>query len=525
MFSFFRRNKAKPTNNDKANKSSLNMQLAIERQQASLHQTLELKRKIDVNDREQNVDVNPHTASASNDEADRVINSPTAVPSAVSDYDKSNVRPASTCAAQKHQNFDQYRDATRSSYSLYESIEYASRQGNTPSTPSFPINYYQPSEKLSPTVVASSIIDQKCSSSIADTSSSNAYNSVFDEMGRGRNRNKSRGPTFPQNPNNNNNKSVKSQRNNDDDEIVSSKNVNDSREVTSENSNANSTNFEIERSPEPPNLNISASAVENSEKSASISCENVFRDETSCSIISPPENKNDNIATSDEEKTASASKATNIVSAHDEENGNLVESVVASGVINDEHCVQQVGAPLQRNPSAKRVTFAPSPPRSLASSLSDDEDTTLSDDIFYEATEAPSDTQKLRILSTVTSHSSDCSRIDEETSEVDASTSSSDDSSSSNFNNNHSNNDLVCAKIILSVNENEKSQPSDNDDDKAVNIKNNAFSSSDSSISSHAASAPKTIKQSYCLVGDDTHCALPDIVAETSLYEHHADEM
>lgn len=523
MFSFFRRNKAKPTNNDKSNKSSLNMQLAIERQQASLHQTLELKRKIDVNDREQNVDVNSHTASASNDEADRVINSPTAPPSAVSDYDKSNVRPSSTCAGQKHQNFDQYRDATRSSYSLYDSIEYASRQGNTPSTPSFPINYYQPSEKLSPTVVASSITDQKCSSTIAGTSLNSAYNSVDEVMGRGRNRNKHRGPTFPQNPNN---KSVKSQRNDGDDEISSPKNVNDSREVTSENSNANSTNFEIERSPEPPNLNISASAVENSEKSASISCENVFRDETSCSIISPPENKNDNIATSDEEKTASAREATNIVSAHDEENGNLVESVVASGVKNDEHSVQQVGAPLQRNPSARRVTFAPSPPRSLATSLSDDdEDTTLSDDIFYEATEAPSDTQKLRILSTVTSHSSDCSRIDEETSEVDASTSSSIDSSSSNFNNNHSDNDLVCAKIILSVNENEKSQPSDNDDYKALNIKNNAFSSSDSSISSHAASAPKTIKPSYCLVGDDTLCALPDIVAETSLYEHHADEM
>lgn len=525
MFSFFRRNKAKPSNNnnnESVNKVSLNMQLAIERQQASLHETLEQKRKNDVNDREDR-DVSPHTAKSSNDVDDRDKNRPTTLSSFASECDKTNILPNGTCA-QKGQNYDQFRDAKRSSFFQYDSAQHASRQGNSP------IHHYQPiAEKFSPTaVVTSSIKDQKCSTS-PGTNSTNAYNSVYEVMGRGRNRNKNRGGAVnvPQNYNKN---VGKNQRNNDE---TVSKNVNESRKVTSENSNESLTNIEL--SPEPQILNKPASAVENSEKSASISNENVFHADDSCSINSESENKNDNIATTtDAEKKTAANESADIVSAHDEKNENLVGSVEASGVENDEDSQQQVvgAAPLQRNPSAKRVTFAPSPPRSLAPSLSDDDDDeeeTLSEDlVFYEATEAPSDTQKLRILSTVTSHSSDCSRIDEETSQVDGSTSNGASSlpSPSNFNVNNNNKDIVCGKIILSVNESEKTQLSDNDE-KAANIKNNAFNDGETGSGS-VENAPKTIKPSYMLVGED-NIALPDIIAETSLLEqqqhHTVDEM
>lgn len=530
MFSFFRRNKSKPSstnnNNNNENKVSLNMQLAIERQQASLHKTLEFKRQNDVNDRDQR-NVNLHTPSAPlayiEDEYRVDKNRSTALPSLVSEHDdKTHVPQSSACAPQKHQNYDQYRDAKkRTSYFLNESIEYAARLATTP------INCYLPNEKLfsssssssAVVVVASPIKDQKCLAA-AGIESSNAYNSVDEVMGRGRNRNKNRGnsgPTFPQNHNRN---IVKNQKS--DDENVS-KNVNGFREVvSSENSNVDVTKFEIEQSPEPQNLNTAADAAENSEKSASISCENVLHDEDSCSNNSQPENKNDNIATSDEEKTAAA--ATNIANVHDEENEKIVASV-ASGVKNDEHLAQQVGSPLQKSPSARRVTFAPSPPRSVTSSFSDDEEeeTISSEDIFYEAAESPESQQKLRILSTVTSHSSDSSRTDEEASETETSTASG-GSLSSNFSNDNKNNnkDVVCAKIILSVNEGEKLPLSDNETD---DIKPNAFSSSDdTSISSHIESAPKKVKTSYLHVGEDT-IALPDIVAETSLYEHQNDEM
>jgi hypothetical protein len=191
---------------------------------------------------------------------------------------------------------------------------------------------------------------------------------------------------------------------------------------------------------------------------------------------------------------------------------NLVGSSKENEVKNDEQ-QQQVGAPLQRNPSARRVTFAPSPPRSVASSASDDEEETTSEDVFYEATEAVNDTQKLKILSTVTSHST----IDEETSEVDGMSTPTGESSSS------STNDVVCGKIILSVNENYEAS------DSAESIKSNAFSSDENStsISSDTESAPKKVKTSYLLVGEDT-IALPDIVAESSsLLEQHlpAEEM
>jgi hypothetical protein len=469
MFSFFKRNKSKPNPNnnnssENANKTSVNMQLAIERQQASLAQNLEQKRANDVNDREQK-DVNSHT---SKDNEVPIINRSTALPSLVSEIN------VAACAVPKTQHYDQYRDARRSSSVLYDFIESAPRQGNTP------LNYTPPIEKLSPTVVvaSSSIKDQQKCSTIAGTASTNAYNSVYQVMGRGRNRNKHRGGGSGSGQNfhhqaNQNKSVVKPQEN--------------SNELL-ENSIA-----EKEHKSEQ-NPNYSASAEENSEKSASISSENVFHDENSCSINSQQENKNDNIAASDEAMLATAA-ATNIVS-------DAKENVVKNDEQSEE---QQVGAPLQRVLSSRRVTFAPSPPRSVASSATsdDEEETTTSEDIFYEATEAPSDTQKLRILSTVTSHSTDCMRIDEETSEVDGMSTFTGESSSSS-----TTNDVVCGKIILSVDE--KAEASDN-------IKTNAFSSDETStsISSKAESAPKTVKPSYVMVGEDT-IALPDIVAESS---------
>lgn len=484
MFSFFKRNKNPPKTsnaalpNDASAKVSHNMQSAIERQQASLQQTLE-RRKSNVNDREQKTAVSsPNTLIAD----DRYKNRSEALPS----YDKISQPASGSCAPPKLQNYDQYRDAIRAGY-----IENASsRQAATP-TYRLP-NFESASSAI---VVASSITsDQKCST---DTALSNEE----DVMGRGRNnRAKHRGPVSQQNHNKNTVKSLK----NEDENV--SKNVNDYRGVICEKTvGVDVTKIGVERR----NHGKSASAEENSEKSASISCENVFHDENSCSINSQQDNKNDNIATSDEGTKASASEATNIVSAYDEKNETLVESAAAT-VKNDEHLAQQVGFPLQRNLSARRVTFAPSPPCSVASS--DDEDNTLSDDIFYEAADSPSESQKLRILSTVTSHSNgDCTRIPEESSEAESSATASKCSSSSS-------NDVVCAKIILSVNEEERK--SDNDG-RGDNFGINAFSSDETSISSDIESFPRTIKPSYLRsVGEDT-IALPDIVAETSLLEQH----
>lgn len=483
MFSFFKRNKSRNSsssnnnsnNDENANKASVNMQLAIERQQASLHQVLEQKRKIHVNDREQK-DANSYTARVGRDD-DRTINRSTTL-------DRANVLATSSACvpSPKHQNYDQHRDSVRATYVQYDSIEYAGRQG----TASPVINsVYQPSEKLSaPSVVAvtSPIIkDQKCSPSVV---SSSAYNSVYEAMGRGRNRNKHRGP--------NNSQTIPSQS-----KVAK---CSDERNVDDTRRNSNGVDLEPQAAQQNPlAAALAASAVENSEKSASISCENVPRDdENSCSIIS----RNDNIAASEGEA--------NIAGTDDGRDGSLVAG--SCDVKSDEP--QQVGVPLQRNPSAKRVTFAPSPPRSVASSslsLSDDEEEeTMSEEIFYEA-EAPNETQKLRILSTVTSHSMHGSE---------ASSASSADRATSN--------DVVCAKIILSVDENERNKLGDNGDGTTTDsIKTNAFSNSSSSSGEETSisdeverSAPKTIKPSYLLVGEDS-IALPDIVAETSLCEQH----
>lgn len=474
MFSFFRRNKQQRSNNNNGSenaKTSVNMQMAIERQQASLAENL-AKRANDVNDREQNA-VDSHTVK---DNEVPFINRSTALPSLVSECDKTGVLP---CAVEKTQNYDQFRDAKRSSSLLFDSIEKAPRLGNTP------FNYPQPIEKISPTVaVASSIKDQQKCSPIAGNESTNAYNSVYEAMGRGRNRNKHRGgPTAHHQPHQN--------------KSVVKENVNSNSNLNVPHENENSTELKSEHNPK-----VSAFAEEeNSEKSASISCENVFHNENLCSKNSHAENTNDNIAASDEVMLAT-SAATNF------------ESLAIENEVKNDEQQQQVGAPLQRNLSSRRVTFAPSPPRSVASSAaSDDEEETTSEDVFYEATEALNETQKLKILSTVTSHST----IDEETSEVDGMSTPTGESCSSS-----STNDVVCGKIILSVNEN--SEASDN----VESIKNNAFSSDENStsISSDTDSAPKTVKPSYVLVGEDT-IALPDIVAESSsLLEQHlpADE-
>lgn len=483
MFNFFKRNKNPPKNSlnaalnsDPSAKVSQNMQSAIERQQASLQQTLE-KRKSNVNDREQKTAVSsPNTIIAD----DCYKNRSEALPA----HDKISQPASGSCAPSKLQNYDQYRDGK----SKFESIGFASsKQTET--------IYFPNIERVLQTdVVASSITsDRKCS---IDTVLSNE-----DEvMGRGRNnRAKHRGPAVKQNHNKNTVKSLICEDKN------VSKNFNEYRDVTCEKPIGGVVVTKIE--PECRNHGKSASAVVNSEESASISCENV-----SCSINSQQDNKKDEKATSDEGMKTSASEATNIVTAHDEKNVTLVESVAANGVKNQDHLAQQAGFPLQRNPSAKRVTFAPSPSGSVASSVvSDDEDNTLSDDIFYEAAESPSESQKLRILSTVTSHSNgDCTRIAEETSKIESSASTSECLKSSN-------NDVVCAKIILSVNE--EAEQSDNDD-RVDNIKTNAFSSDETSISSDIQSVSRIIKPSYLQVGEDT-IALPDIVAETSLIEHH----
>ncbi|CRK91530.1 CLUMA_CG005189, isoform B [Clunio marinus] len=511
MFSFFKRKSRPNNNNNNENKTSVNMQLAIEKQQANLHRNLELKRQNDVNDRSQK-DVNSLVTRTGNNEDDPSKNKTAVLPLILNEYDKSKVLTQSTCADVKQQNYDQYRDAKRTAYMLSISNEHASKPEKTPT------NCYQPNAKI---VVASSIKDQQNTSPLIGTDSRNTYNSVYEVMGRGRNRNKNRGYSTPNNYQNYN-KNVKSVIENEDE-----KNLKQLNDVTSENSNLKQKNIEEKHNSVTFVANGTAFADENSEKSASISYdENVFHDENSCSKNNQPENQNDNLATSDE--------ATNIVVSnshhHDEEQEEEEKEkvkLVESSVKNEEFLMQQVEVPLQRNPSLKRVTFAPSPPRSVASS--DDEDETISDDIFYEA-EAPNETQKLRILSTITSHSCESSRIEEENEEIGTSASNDEMSSSNsnngncnsskNMNNDNKNNDIVCAKIILSVDENDENILSDNDEGKSDNIKTHAFSSDESNtnITNDFEVTPKTIKPSYLLVGEDT-IALPDIVAETSLLE------
>lgn len=336
-------------------------------------------------------------------------------------------------------------------------------------------------------------------------------------------------------------------------------------------------------------VNKSASAIKNSpthddsENSASISSDCVPHGEkNSCSIYKAKvaaDNTNDNVASNNDEEDvkhsgsssscSSSEVANNIhVSNHDvknERNGMRCENEETT-----EH--QQVGVPLQRNSSSKRVHFAPSPPShhktatlATSESSSDDdennengdededeeEEETVSEDIFYEA-EAPNELQKLKILSTVTSHQSssngsECKRIDEEetSEEIDTSTSTTSSSvsstSQSNDNNNKNksnNNDVVCAKIIFSVNENDdtiKSGSSDNHnnntDNERVDIQAvNAFSngSETKSISNDyddgddviKSDVPKTIKPTqYKRVGDEPVplrdiVSLPDILLE-----------
>lgn len=101
----------------------------------------------------------------------------------------------------------------------------------------------------------------------------------------------------------------------------------------------------------------------------------------------------------------------------------------------------------------RRVTFAPTPPRTPSESEDDDQeetedDETLSEDIFYDS-EQPQDEQRLRILSATTVTSS--SSIDDLNRCVDHSLTLHGPPLPVTATNNHS--DIICAKIILSVDE------------------------------------------------------------------------
>jgi hypothetical protein len=522
MFSFFKRNKSSSqtkgsnnnsNNNNESSKTSVNIQNAIERQQASLQQMLDVRRqsnKNEVNDRDENVG-NLHSSNIE----ESLKNRSSVLVNEISN--KTNILKASdTCAPPRTQNYDQFRDAKRRSNPFFtENIEYAPRQSLTTS--------------YSPTVahVASSINVERCSTTITTGTSStkNEYNSVYEVMGRGRNRNKhTRGgnnsTSLNGNGQNSNSRHVKNQT------IVTNLNSvqNNSNDIDDNNScQSVKVNGLEQQKNKQQQQNNNADNVEYSEKSASISlCENVFHDENSCSINSQTleeRNRQDNITTSDadaddddddvddEEEIqnqvfATTSTSTSSATMRSDEEKNEKKSDMK----NDENCGsdgenQQVNssAPLQRSLSSKRVTFAPATDtRMLASSESDDDnesdnDETLSEDIFYEAADVPTDTsQKLKILSTITSHSSDVmmSRIDEESSEM---------------NNEQRGNDVVSASMILSLDGNEPS------DEIAFN-----------GISNHEKEAtPKTMKPSYSMLGGDDPIALPDIVAETSPQHHN----
>lgn len=513
------------------------MQLAIEKQQESLQRVLEQKRKNDVNDREQK-DEGSHDDVKHRKSEDRPNNRST---TSTNECDKSSDQMINACAPSTSlQNYDQFRDSKRAQYFFNDSFDSTARPGNTP------INYKnQPSSSTNhlPTVVvvASSLIDdQKCSPSIiSDSNSANAYTPLFDVMGKGRNRNNKylRGNGSQQQNQHNKNVAKNHNIDNGSSEKVTANEAqsndirdgSDGEEIKNKSKElpVNACEAQVQQPttttiiPQDILANATQTApTENSEKCDSISNENVFHDENLCSI----NNEQKNIDTSDvDDEAKTSSEATEIiVIVDDEKNENLVEPTAVADVENDgQHQQQQQQVPLQRTSSVKRVTFAPSPPRSTCSD-SDGEDETLSEDIFYEAPEAPSDNQKLKILSTVTSHSSENRTIDEATSEI-ASAAIFNGERTSSYGNS---NDIVCGKIILSVNENEKlTSDNKNEADKSTIV--DAFTSNDtttSSISCDFDDVPKTIKPSYLL----DSIALPDIVAETSLLEQHAipsDEM
>lgn len=118
----------------------------------------------------------------------------------------------------------------------------------------------------------------------------------------------------------------------------------------------------------------------------------------------------------------------------------------------------------------------------------------------------------MKILSTVTSHS----RIDEEETPQETAPGTTTSRSLEHANKSGNNNDVVCAKIILSVNENDGNEKV-NDGNAFSNGSTSGTSSETNSISNEDVNderespPPKTIKPSYKLVGDEP-IALPDIL-------------
>lgn len=549
MFSFFKRNKTTstaaaapsssrtaPVNNESGTtKVSQNIQNAIERQQASLQQMLDQRRQSqsndalsEVNDRLPKAEI-LHSRSSSIEESYASKNR--MLPLSASEM--SGKQPTRTSDSARSQNYDQFRDAKRRNNLIFESI--------VPRHTFTSINSAADPSTYSPTTVtqiASSVTeDERC---FASYSVDDEYNSFDETMARGRNRNRHRSGGHGSNSNatqqlKNGSEKQSGETSSEVKVVSSSENCTNvhkrSFSCEGEVNESSKRVAKISGSDENENPNKSAHADdEYSDKSTnSISlCESVFHDENSCSINSRTsrevKNKRDNMTTSDDvvnddEDCADDDDAGARRASCDESENDVKKCM--SGVDNvcdeDGDDGQQVNgsAPLQRSSSARRVTFAPSPTRSIASSSSSDDNETVSEDIFYDTADAApstsspteSSSQKLKILSTITSQSSDfmMKRIDEESS---SETSCLHGLSSTG-------NDVVSGTMILSFD--------GSDGDKLES----AFSEDKSD---GVGEMMKTfVKPSYMMIGDET-VALPDIVAETSQHQQHngkpsADEM
>lgn len=472
MFSFFRRNKSRPQESDNQNTNnktndvnnapprvSVNMQLAIERQQASLATLLEQKRKNDVNDREQK---EKHGGNSPHSPINRFATLPAVV-------SECNVLPNLSASARAHQHYDPHRDSKRAAYSTYD--HFVSGRLTSNALSHNPADHLKlvASSSSSPTINERQKQQQIFSSTIADTSSTSISNPFDEVMGRGRNKNNrnNRGSNFNKRYQNNGNQNRKEVNEQSVAAVQFASNANEEKIISNENV---------------------------SHATTSSSC--AHDDENSCSINSMTDNTDDNI-------TAVASDVNEKTVEIPPRDNNIVSAA----------------ASYEERQQVKRVTFAPSPPTATRSrtasieSLSDDsdgeeEETTISEDIFYEA-----NASEVKILSTVTSHS----RIDEEESaKANSAPGTITSDSLEQANKSDNNNDVVCAKIILSVNENESNEKVG--DGNAFNNGITSDTSSDSNgISNEDVnderenSPPKTIKPSYKLVGDEP-IALPDIL-------------
>lgn len=516
MFSFFRRNKSRSqeVNNASSNnnentgnvvtpsqttKLSVNMQLAIERQQASLAAVLEQKRsQNDVNGREQKEHVKneENNPPVTNYRSPTTSSSPSAI---VNEYDRSNALSNLSGSARASQNFDPHRDSKRVPYSPFD-LFVSSRQ--TSIAPSHNLSK-SASDHLTTRSIASSSSSPSINeqqklqnlTKIAGTGSTLSSTQFDEVMARGRNKNRNNRPSNFSSNNNNNNKNIVKNNKNSGDNKVQNNTLERSSQVNDANEN------KITRNENVPHATHSTHASDD--------------DENSCSINSTTDNTNDNITVlASDEKTVKIPSRVSAAAADD--------TGVNGGDDDEKNCAAAGYEKEQMHQQVRRVTFAPSPlitTRSRTASLTsladddeqveEEEEETVSEDIFYEAPTTISesnDTQKLRILSTVTSHS--CNDEESSASTLTKTTS----------NNDGNNNDVVCAKIILSVNENCNENDS-NDDDIAFSTssnRGNEINSEENSISNdndEKESSPplKTIKSSYKLVGDEA-VALPDIL-------------